>query len=108
MEERPDLLYSSRMAELIEKLRHDYDVVLIDTPPLLHLPDARIIGRLSDGVILVLRAGRARWESALAVERRLSEDGIPIVGTVLNGWHPQRDGYGVYPRDKSIYSYIAG
>ena len=107
MLERPDLLYSTRMTELIKQWREDFDIVLIDTPPLLHLSDARIIGRLSDGVILVLRAGQARWESAMAAERRLCDDGIPILGTVLNGWHPEKDGYGVYPRNKAIYSYIA-
>lgn len=107
MLDRPDLLYSSRMAELIDFCRGNYDVVLIDTPPFLHLSDARVLGRLSDGVILVLRAGRVRWDSIAAAERRLSEDGTPILGTVLNNWQPGKDGFGVYPSNKDSYSYIA-
>jgi len=106
MVDTPEVLYSSRMADLISSLREKFDMVIIDTPPLLHLSDARVIGRLSDGVILVFRAGHVRWESAMAAEKRLAEDGIPILGTVLNDWSPDKDGYGVYPDNKAIYSYI--
>ncbi len=104
----PDLFYSTRMAALVARFRREYEVVLIDTPPMMHLPDARILGRLSDGVILVLRAGRVRGESAFAAEQRLREDGIPIIGTVLNDWDPKKNGYGVYPNDRRAYSYFAG
>ncbi len=103
-----DLLYSTRLPELIEHFRQEYEVVLIDTPPLLHLPDARILGRVADGVILVLRAGCVRYESAVAIEDRLREDGIPVIGTVLNDWDPKRNGYGTYPEDKKAYAYFAG
>jgi capsular exopolysaccharide synthesis family protein len=103
-----DLLYSNRLVDLVEQFRQDYEVVLIDTPPLMHLPDARILGRVSDGVVLVLRAGRVRYESAVAIEDRLREDGIPVIGTVLNDWDPKKNGYGIYPEDKKAYAYFAG
>jgi len=102
-----DIFYSQRMAELIGQLRRDFDTVLIDTPPLLHLPDARILGRLTDGVILVVRAAQARRESVAAVERRLSHDGIPVLGTILNDWDSRRGGYDYYSENKRIYSYFA-
>ncbi len=102
-----DLLYSPRMSSLIEEFRRQFNVVLIDTPPLLNLADARVLGRISDGVILVIRAGRVRWEAAMAAEQRLHEDGITVLGTVLNDWDPKQNGYGVYPYDKHIEAYFA-
>ncbi|MCU1335628.1 MAG: lipopolysaccharide biosynthesis [Bryobacterales bacterium] len=92
-----DLLYSPRMASIIHQCRRSFDLVVIDTPPVLYLPDARILGRLSDGVILVLRAGRVRSDSIIAAERTLRRDGVPIMGTILNDWDPKTNGYGVYP-----------
>lgn len=92
-----DLLYSERMGSILKQCREAYDLVVIDTPPVLYLPDARILGRLSDGVILVLRAGRVRSDSIIAAERTLRRDGVPIMGTILNDWDPKTNGYGVYP-----------
>ena len=56
---------------------------------MLHMPDARIIGRFADGVILVVRSAQTIRESALAVKQRLSEDGTRILGTILNQWDPR-------------------
>jgi len=101
-----DPFYSTRTAALIDHFRDKFDSVIIDTAPLLQLPDARILGRLTDGVVLVLRAARVRRESAAAAEQRLYEDGVPVLGTVLNDWDPRKNGYGVYPDDKRHYSYF--
>ena len=70
---------------------------------MLQLQDARILGRLADGVVLVLRAGRTTREHALSIRQRLAEDGTPVVGTILNQWEPQKGqdsyyGYGSYRR----------
>ena len=81
-----NLLYSSRMVELLQRLRCDFDNILIDSPPMLSIADARILGRLVDGVILVCRAGQTHRDAAMAAKDRLSRDGIPVLGTVLNGW----------------------
>jgi Mrp family chromosome partitioning ATPase len=50
------------------------------------LPDARILGRISDGVILVVQAGATDRNAAKAAAARLQQDGIPVLGTVLNHW----------------------
>jgi succinoglycan biosynthesis transport protein ExoP len=98
------LFHSDRMARLLEHLRGQYDTILIDTPPLT-LSDARILGPMSDGVVIVLRAGAVRLDSVLAVEQRLANDGSQVLGTVLNDWDPRSNGYGVYPEryHKSAY-----
>jgi capsular exopolysaccharide synthesis family protein len=92
-----NLLHSSRMLELIQRLRTDFDSILIDTPPMLNISDARILGRLVDAAVLVFRAGKTSRDVALAAKRRLTDDGIPVIGTILNGWDLKslnRYGYG--------------
>jgi succinoglycan biosynthesis transport protein ExoP len=81
-----NLLYSHRMLELLQRLRTEFDVILIDTPPMLDIADARILGRLADAAILVFRAGQTSRDTALAAKQRLTDDGIPVLGTILNAW----------------------
>jgi Mrp family chromosome partitioning ATPase len=85
------------MLELLQRLRSEFDTVLIDTPPMLHISDARILGRLVDAAILVFRAGKTSRDVALAAKRRMTDDGIPVIGTILNAWDLKtmnRYGYG--------------
>jgi capsular exopolysaccharide synthesis family protein len=91
-----NLLHSPRLPELIRRFRQEFDAVLIDAPPVLGLPDARVLGHLADGVILVLRAGKTTLETARAARQRLADDGTPVLGTILNGWDPKEAKYGAY------------
>jgi polysaccharide biosynthesis transport protein len=93
-----DMMYSARLPQLLARLKAEFDVVIIDTPPLLELPDARMLGRLSDGVILVVRAGQTSTEAVSLCTERLREDGTVLLGTVLNGWVPKASAYGYYRR----------
>src|SRR5258708_17635226 len=61
-----NLFYSPRMATLLKRLRGEFDMILIDAPPMIHLPDPRLLSPLSDGVVLVIRAGQTTTESALS------------------------------------------
>ncbi len=81
------LLYSDRMEELMGRFRREYDVVLIDTPPALMLSDARLAARLADTVALVVKAGDTTETEVMQLRERLAEDGIPLAGALLNGWH---------------------
>jgi succinoglycan biosynthesis transport protein ExoP len=89
-----NLLYSPRLAELIAECRNQFDAILIDTPPLLHLADARVVGRHCDRMILVVRAGKTTRDAAQAAIKKLQEDGTPVMGTILNDWNPGSHGYG--------------
>lgn len=97
----PRALYSARLRELLERTRKDFDVVLIDVPPVLQFADARLIARLTDGLVLVLRSGITNREEALEACRRLDEDGVQLIGTILNDWIPT----GSMARSYSYYSY---
>jgi capsular exopolysaccharide synthesis family protein len=89
-----NLLHSSRLPELLQQLRNEFDAVVIDTPPVLHLSDARVIGRLADAVLLIVRAGQTTRDAALMVKQRFGEDGTQLLGSILNGWNPKNDVYG--------------
>jgi capsular exopolysaccharide synthesis family protein len=78
------LFYASHLVSLIHAMRKSYDLILIDTPPCLHLADARVIGRLADAVILVTRTGNTTWSEGRIVAQYFAEDGTRIMGTVLN------------------------
>ena len=89
--ERPDhanLFYSRRLPELLGILRHRFDTVIIDSPPVLQIPDGRLVARFADGLILVVRAGKTAKESAVLAQQRLAEDGTRVLGTILNSWDP--------------------
>ena len=84
-----NLLYSPRAAELIQRLRREFHAIVIDTPPL-SMADARSLGRLADGVALVVRADRTSQDIAMASLRRLSDDGTWVLGTILNSWDTRK------------------
>jgi polysaccharide biosynthesis transport protein len=92
----PDLLYSGLLTDLLQQLRKEYDVILIDTPPLLEIPDARLLSRISDGVIFVARSRHTRVDAALAATHRLSLDRARVLGMVLNDWNPKESSLGYY------------
>ncbi len=79
-----DLLHSRRLPSAIAAMRKEYDAVLIDSPPILGMADTRVLSRLADGVVLVLRANRSTAQDALEAEAQIFEDGANLMGTVLN------------------------
>jgi capsular exopolysaccharide synthesis family protein len=98
VENSASLLHSPRLAQVLDLLKPDFDTILIDTPPVLRLPDARVVGRLAESVILVIRSGRTVRDDAQAVYRRLLDDGTPVLGVVLNDWNPKTSPGGYYGR----------
>jgi succinoglycan biosynthesis transport protein ExoP len=79
------LLHSAHLDSLIERARSEYDFVLIDSPPMMGMADARLLSRNADGVILISRAGETSPEQLGEAKERLADDGTPVIGTILNG-----------------------
>jgi capsular exopolysaccharide synthesis family protein len=79
------LLHSTYLDSLIETARSEYDFVLIDSPPMMGMADARLLSRNADGVILISRAGETSPEQLGEARERLADDGTPVIGTILNG-----------------------
>ena len=87
------LLYSARLREIIDTVHHGFDTVVIDSPPMLHIADARLLARHADCVLLVLRAGKTTRAAALAARQKFQADGSNILGTILTDWNPDQNGY---------------
>ncbi len=79
------LLHSTYLDSLVETARSEYDFVLIDSPPMMGMADARLLSRNADGVILISRAGETSPEQLGEARERLADDGTPVIGTILNG-----------------------
>jgi capsular exopolysaccharide synthesis family protein len=97
------LLFSPHLQELLQRFRDEFDTVLIDTPPSLQMPDARVIGRLADAVVLVTRANHTTRDAALAARQRFGEDQTRVLGTILNDWDPKLAPNGYYGYYKGYY-----
>ncbi len=78
-----DVLGSSAAATLLRDLRHRFDYVVLDSPPLLDVADAAILAADCDGVLLVSRADATRRDRLAQAVRRLDKIGAPVTGTVL-------------------------
>lgn len=88
-----ELLASDRMVELVKAARGRFDFVVIDTPPLLPVTDATLVGDLVDGVTLCLRAGKVTREEARTCLDRLRMAGVKVLGVVLNRHLLKQGGY---------------
>ncbi|MCU1323869.1 MAG: lipopolysaccharide biosynthesis [Acidobacteriaceae bacterium] len=95
-EEVVELLHSPDVRTLLTRLSHEFDVVLIDTPPMLHMTDARIFSTHADGAILVFRAGVTTQDQAGAAVDLFEHDRVPLIGTILNDFDPIREGKASY------------
>lgn len=91
-----DLLESELMVALLDKLREDYDVVVIDGPPLAAGADVLMIGSQVDKVVIVLRAGATTEDLARAKLETLGNVDLPIVGAVLNALPKSAPDYEYY------------
>ena len=70
--------------EVLDQLSDEYDLVIVDAPPVLVAGDASILSALVDGTVLVLRAGQTDRGAALAAVRQLKSVGAIMLGAVLN------------------------
>ena len=102
-EEPSGLLHSQRFRTLLDKLTAEFDFVLIDSPPMLHMADARILAGMSNGVILVFRARVTDLETAAASRDLFLDDHVRVIGTILNDFDPSKEGKGRYYN--SYYQY---
>jgi capsular exopolysaccharide synthesis family protein len=91
-----ELLGGERMRKTLASLSEAFDLIILDTPPLLAASDGAILATLSDGVVLVLRAGSTEGEAAQQAIQQLNGVGARIVGAVLNDPDAKVPTYGGY------------
>jgi capsular exopolysaccharide synthesis family protein len=97
------VLKSDRLSDLIGRLRRTYDLVIIDTPPILPVADALIVGRWADGAVMAARFDASRLPLVERANRQLALAGIPVLGVVVNGVRGQDASYGNYAYSYNYY-----
>jgi protein-tyrosine kinase len=79
-----EILCSARMKTFLEEIGERYDMVLVDSPPVISVADPLIITQYMDGVILVVNSGVTDRETAIAAKQQLDKVNSRILGVVLN------------------------
>ncbi|MEE9255790.1 MAG: polysaccharide biosynthesis tyrosine autokinase, partial [bacterium] len=84
-----ELLNSPRMTEFLESLRNEFDIIIIDTPPLLPVTDAAVLGTRVDGCVLVYRVGAIARGALKRGKLQLDNVRANVWGVVLNSMRPE-------------------
>ncbi len=80
---------SGRVDELFDFLRSSYDLVIVDSSPVLPVHDSRVVGKFTDGVILTLVRERSRLPEAAQACELFKSYGVPVIGTIIIGVNSQ-------------------
>ncbi|TEB13919.1 Tyrosine-protein kinase YwqD [Pelotomaculum sp. FP] len=88
-----ELLGSAKMAEILARVSAEYDMVLLDAPPVIAVTDAVLLAPMVDSVLLVLKSGSSRIEMARAARDQLQKANAKSIGVVLNEARMHGDGY---------------
>lgn len=88
-----ELLDSPAMREMLSRWRTEFDLIVLDTPPVLAVTDAVVCSGIVDGTVVVYRHGRTRRAHLASTMRALETVDARVLGTVLNA-RPRRRGHG--------------
>ncbi len=103
-----ELLDSARARDIFTRLRDHYDLVLIDSPPVLPVTDAAILSRHADATLMLAAAGQTRRSDLHRAVEKLDQVGATIIGTVLNKVTRQTGRYYGYGYGYTYKSYGTG
>ena len=89
----------------MRELRETYEYIVIDTPPLMAVTDAALVGAVADGTLVVVRANKTDSEALSAAVNQLRRLRVPLLGIVMNGVPTGRSsGYAYYPSHYPSYT----
>jgi tyrosine-protein kinase Etk/Wzc len=91
-----ELLMHANFANLLEKLKPQYDLIIIDTPPILAVTDAAIMGHHVGTSLLVVRFGLNQAREIALAKQRFEQNGVQIKGAVFNAVERRSTGYYSY------------
>ncbi|MBD8605019.1 MULTISPECIES: polysaccharide biosynthesis tyrosine autokinase [unclassified Pseudomonas] len=80
-----ELLMHDNFSKLLRELSPHYDLVIIDTPPVIAVTDASLIGRQAGTTLLVARFGQSSVKEIEVSKRRLAQNGVLVKGAIFNG-----------------------
>lgn len=79
-----ELLSSKAMELLLRSTKIPYDIVLLDTPPILHVTDSQVLANICDGAVLVVSSGKTEIDAAVKAKDLLEKSVTKLLGVVLN------------------------
>lgn len=97
-----DLLNTPQMEQLIRKLKSQYDLIILDAPPVIAVTDSIVLSSKVDGICLVVRANKTRRDAIKRAKELLGKGGTKIIGIILNDVNI-KNLYG-YSKDYYYYS----
>lgn len=103
-----ELLMSRRFEELLKTVSPNYDLIIIDTPPILAVTDAAVVGRHAGTTMLVTRFGLNPIKEIELTKRRFEQNDIQVKGVILNGVVQKASAYGYGGYGYYQYEYKAG
>jgi capsular exopolysaccharide synthesis family protein len=98
------LLQGERLGQLIARFREAFDIVIIDAPPVLAVPDALLLGRWADGAVIAVRHDTSRFPLVERAIKRMTTVGVSVLGVVVNGVRPTEASYENYHYHSSHYA----
>jgi len=100
-----EMLASRGYSTMLQNAEQKFDIVLVDTPPLLAVSDPSIVAPNTDGLVLVLRMGKNKRNSAKRATELIDTNNIRVIGVVCNATTADEEGYSY----KEIYGeYFSG
>ncbi len=96
-----EILDSQKMRDLLARFKKEYDLIILDSPPLIAITDSLVLSNEVDGVCLVIKSGRTHRDMAMKAKRLLESARARIIGTILNDVNLKKV-YGYY---QDYYSY---
>ena len=98
-----EMLDSNEMKELLAKFRSEYDIVILDSPPIIAVTDSEILSSIVDGTIIVVSADTTEIELMERAVELIKRENTQFLGTVLNNFS-YKSGYGSYYKYYYYYS----
>lgn len=98
-----EALSKGEAGPILNELRSEFDCIVLDTPPLLVLADAAVVGREADAAVLAVRRDDSRLPFVTAARERLTALGVPVAGAVLVGYRSglQQSVYDYHRRERA-------
>ena len=101
-----ELLATNRFASLLDELSDQFDIVLIDAPPVLSTADAAAIARSVDGTIVVVDSSRTDTDTLLRVRAEIDRSGGTVLGAILNRDNSGAGGGSILRKDRYAYEKV--
>lgn len=92
----PELIGSGRMQRLLKHFRKEFDLIIVDSSPVLVATDAVLLATLCDATIVVVSANRTEANALNAVRTMLDSVGVPVTGIILNRFDGKQAGGNYY------------